>query len=207
NDQDRHPAPASLELPPGDYKVKFFKKGFKEHYETVHLEAGETFKLAAKLEPATGTIKLVSKPAGAKLFLAGKPRGVTPLKVGELAPQKYEYSLVKEGYKKKTGTVEVVAGQMQNLELALDKIPPPPPPAPVYSAPSYTSTPSYSGGRSSYTPPPQPRPAPQPTYRPPPQPSYVPPRVEVRLPQVRVNIPNPVGGGRGHGRGHGRGRH
>ncbi|MGE0492295.1 MAG: protein kinase [Vulcanimicrobiota bacterium] len=204
NDTDRHPAPASLELPPGEYKVKFFKKGFKEHFETVNLEAGGTYKIAAKLEPATGTIKLVSKPAGAKLFLAGKPRGVTPLKVGELAPQKYEYSLVKEGYKKKTGTVEVVAGQLQNLELALDKIPPPPPPpAPVYYAPSYSSTPSYSGGRSSYSPPPQP------TYRPPPQPSYIPPapRVEVRLPQVRVSIPNPVGGGRGHGRGRGRGRH
>lgn len=197
--QARYQSPCSVELKPGDYRVKVHQQGYKSREETVHLAAGQTFKLSTRLEPASGSLTLTSNPKGARVFLEGKDRGVTPLELKGLPPQKFNLKLAKQGFKDSKHTVEVVAGKTSNLTFALEKIPPPPPapppPPPYYAPEPYRPRPgSASAG---YTPPP-PRyvpPPPAPYYPPPPpyRPPPPPPTVEVRVPdtpvRVRVRIP------------------
>ncbi|MEW6277069.1 MAG: protein kinase, partial [Candidatus Eremiobacterota bacterium] len=142
----RHAAPCSLELEPGHYEVKLHQQGYKPHQETVELVAGQTFKLMARLESASGGVKLDTKPAGAKVFVEGQSKGLTPLELKGLPPKRYTVKVVKQGYKDYKGAVDVVAGQTRNLTVALEKLPPPPPPRPAYTPEPYYDPPSYSGG-------------------------------------------------------------
>ncbi len=200
-DKARHVAPCSLELKPGDYKVKVHQQGFKAHEETVQLKAGQTFKLVARLEPASGGVVLGSNPKGAKVFVEGKERGVTPLELKGLPPKKLTLKMVKKGYKDYKGSLDVVAGKTSNLTFALEKLPPPPPPPPpprqYYEPEPYYRPSSSSGYRPAPAPPRYVPPAPAP-YNPPPPPVYYPPpppppHVEVGVPdtpvRVRVTLP------------------
>jgi tetratricopeptide (TPR) repeat protein len=199
--QARHASPYRGELKAGAYDVKVFSQGYRTHKETVTLAPGQSMKLKANLEPASGALKLASTPAGAKLFVNGQARGKTPATLEGLPPKKLKVKLVKEGYKPYEGSVEVQAGKTKNLTFAMTKLPPPPPPAPSY-------TPSYSGGYSGYSgsgyssgggggerrssPP---RRSSTPRYDPPPTRSYslpevrIPTRVEVRAPRIKVRFP------------------
>ena len=187
-DDIRHTSPHKGELKAGTYKIKVFAQGFKSHEESVTLEPGQAMKLKVNLKPASGNLKLASKPVGAKLFVNGQAKGKTPADLNGLAPKKLKVKLVKEGYKPYEGTVDVVAGQTKNLSFAMEKLPPPPPPKPRYVAPAVSS---YSGGSSSGRSSSRPA-ASAPSYTPAPTrrsniPRFdIPARVEVRAPRVEV---------------------
>lgn len=193
----RYTSPCSLQLKPGEYRVKVHLHGYKPHEETVQLAAGQTFKLSTRLDPASGAVSLSSNPKGAKVFLEGKDRGITPVELKGLPPQRFTVKLVKKGYKDFKGTVEVVAGKTSNLSYALEKLPPPPPPPPppqryYEPEPYYPRSNGTSAGYRQPSPPPAySPPPPPPAYYPPPPP---PPTVEIRVPdtpvRVRVRMPN-----------------
>jgi hypothetical protein len=193
-DGARFTSPHKGDLKAGVHKVKVFAQGFKAHEESVTLEPGQTMKLKANLEPASGSIKVASTPLGAKLFVNGQARGKTPVALEGLPPKKLQVKLVKEGYKHYEGTVEVQAGKTKNLTFAMVKLPPPPPPAPRWQpapAASSWSGGGGGGGRSSSS---SSSSRPAPRYDPPPQRSYslpvnIPSRVEFRAPRVKVRFP------------------
>lgn len=141
-DEKRFETPfRSQQLPPGAYRVKLHKQGYKPHLQMANLKAGESLQIAAKLKPASGGINFDSKPPGAKVFLGGQEKGVTPLNLGGLPLEEFEVKLVKDGYKPFQGKVLVHAGETRNLSYSLEKKPPPPP--------RYSRR-RYSGGRRSY---------------------------------------------------------
>lgn len=146
----------ALELPSGDHQLTFLKEKHEAQTQSVEIRTGETGTLEVALKPNFGSIALSAKPEDTQLFLNGKPTSRASLK--ELKPGTYAVKLVKEGYLSRQTRVEVKAGEMAQVELALEAKPLPPPPPP----PSWTP------------PPPSWRPPPQPTWRPPPPP---PPRV------------------------------
>ena len=132
----KYKSPCDLQLKPGAHEVKVAQQGYKTHQERVVLDAGQKFKLMARLESVSGGVSLSTQPKGANVFLEGKPRGVTPLELKGLPPQRFSSKVVKEGYKPYVGAVEVVAGKTRNVAVNLEKIPPPPPPPePVYYPP------------------------------------------------------------------------
>lgn len=187
-DDIRHTSPHKEELKAGTYRIKVFAQGFKPHEESVTLQPGQVIKLKVNLKPASGNLNLTSTPAGAKLFVNGQAKGKTPTELSGLVPKKLKVKLVKEGYKPYEGTVDVVAGQTQNLSFAMEKLPPPPP-QPSYLPPTAVSTSSggYAPQRASSRPasathrraPSQTRRADVPRFD-------VPSRIEVRAPRVEV---------------------
>jgi hypothetical protein len=60
---------------------------------------------------ATGSLTVESRPTGATVTLDGKPIGVTPLTVGDLAPGDYHVTLSLPGHQIFATTVRVAAGE------------------------------------------------------------------------------------------------
>ena len=179
-DSVRYPSPLKSEFKAGTHKIKVFAQGFKSHEESITLEPGQTMKLRANLEPASGGLNLGSTPKGAKLFLNGQARGVTPVNLEGLPPKKFKVKLVKEGYKPYEGSVEVQAGKTKNLAFAMEKKPPPPPPpAARYQAPSYSGSSGYSGGGGYSGGSSRATSSSRPSYNPPPRRNYSLPRVNI----------------------------
>jgi hypothetical protein len=84
----------------------------------------------SKTNPAMGSIKVGSKPAGATIMLiaaegsdAGKPqtRGTSPTTITDLAPGKYTVFLELKGYKPFEKAVEVKAGETVPVTTDLKK--------------------------------------------------------------------------------------
>lgn len=83
-----------------------------------------------KTNPAMGSIKIASRPAGATILLiaaegseAGKPqtRGTSPTTVSDLTPGKYTVFLELKGYKAFEKAVEVKAGETIPITADLQK--------------------------------------------------------------------------------------
>jgi hypothetical protein len=74
--------------------------------------------LASAAQPAAGTLRLDSVPAGAQVMIGGRAIGVTPL-VHELAPGEQVVTLVLDGHELESRTVVVRAGEISTVEVPL----------------------------------------------------------------------------------------
>ncbi len=122
-DGKRHQAPCALKLDSGSHEVKIALQGYKTHLERVELGAGQSFKLVARLESASGAVRFTTRPGGAKIYLEGRLKGVSPLELKGLPPKHFKVLVVKEGYLDYAGAVDVVAGKTRNLSVDLKKAP------------------------------------------------------------------------------------
>lgn len=107
-------------LQPGE-EVTLKLEGYKQWQQTIAIEAGQSLSLPAiELEPADGLVQVNSRPAGAAVTVNGSFRGQTPLEL-ELSPDAtYELSLFLEGYRTAGRNIEVVSGQEQIVDIALE---------------------------------------------------------------------------------------
>jgi len=69
----------------------------------------------AAARKATGNVRVTSTPAGARVLLDGKPRGVTPLTLSDLSPGKHEVALESNAGTVRR-TVTVVANETAQIE-------------------------------------------------------------------------------------------
>ncbi len=72
----------------------------------------------AEQKQASGKITVASRPAGAELFLNGRPAGTTPSAFTGLGPGEYTVELRKEGFDRIHQTVALLEGQ--ELDVSLD---------------------------------------------------------------------------------------
>lgn len=86
---------------------------------------------ATSLHAAGTTLEVVTNPAGAKIYLQGYYKGLTPLTVTIKSPspsgRSYRVTLVRSGYARWTGTVSLAAGQHKSLRATLKEVAAPPP--------------------------------------------------------------------------------
>lgn len=73
------------------------------------------------IQPGKGSINIDSSPIGATVYLNGRKVGVTPITVENIDPGTYEIRLVKSGYKEVITRVTVVAGELTNVFVMLEK--------------------------------------------------------------------------------------
>ena len=72
--------------------------------------------------PGTGRLSISSDPVGAKVFLQGEEKGVTPLELSDLAFGKYALKLQREGFKDVEQEIEVTAETSSaNIPVTLEK--------------------------------------------------------------------------------------
>jgi hypothetical protein len=108
-------------LRPGEYGIRVLKEGCRPYEVQVHITPGERKTVWAYLEVTKGVIAAKSEPAGAEVFLDGKPVGVTPFEAKGLSPKRYSVRMEKPGYEPWKGSAAVKAGESAEIVARLKK--------------------------------------------------------------------------------------
>jgi hypothetical protein len=85
------------------------------------------FPIGAGAAGLSGTIEVVSEPAGAAVFVDGDERGVTPISLAGVPAGPHRVSIVKEGFVENSRVVNVPAGGRESVGLSLTQAQAPPP--------------------------------------------------------------------------------
>lgn len=126
------------DLQPGvAHTLVFSAEGYRAATRVVRLRAGERLRVQVTLEPLRAAerfvLDVVTRPAGAALFVDGTRRGTTPLRLDDLRRgEAHSLRLRRQGYLDLTRSVdEREAARLGGvLDLELEALPPPPPPRP-----------------------------------------------------------------------------
>ena len=136
------------ELPFARYDVRVVQQGYTTAQEAVQLSAAEparslAFRLQGQTRPAsraasgpasapgaatdrpqsyTGSVYVDSRPRGAKVFIDGKPVGVTPLSVPEIGIGSHVVRLELPDHRIWSSATRVVAGQTARVTGSLERI-------------------------------------------------------------------------------------
>jgi hypothetical protein len=137
NGRDEGQTPITLRnLAVGTYTVQVASDGFVRQERRVSITAARpsqslTFGLAraatpaartqAAPTPATGSLQVSSRPAGARVLLDGQLVGVTPLVLAKVATGTHVVTLELEGYGPWTTSARVVGGQQNRLAASLER--------------------------------------------------------------------------------------
>jgi hypothetical protein len=93
NEQDYY----KLEVPPGNYTLKFVKTGYFTFEEQIYIQDRMEIEIIEPLEKRP-SLDIKSDPSGAKVYFDKKLAGATPTVVKNLDARKYDIEVVKDGY-------------------------------------------------------------------------------------------------------------
>jgi len=123
--------PATIEeLPLGTYEVRLTSEGFEPLVQSVELtqdavraEVGGT--LQRPTAASYGVVRVRTEPEGATVLLDGRAvEGTTPLTVPEITPgTEHTLSVTLDGYQTHSQTMLFQAGQIEQLDLTLERTP------------------------------------------------------------------------------------
>ena len=114
-------SPYSASLEAGIHKVRVEREGFNPIEQNITVKSGKTGTLTLRLDTRPGSLKIVSTPAGAEVFIDDKKAGVTPLNVEAVHPGNYQVRLVHAGYDDLLRVVSVAPGREERVKLQMDK--------------------------------------------------------------------------------------
>jgi len=117
------PAPQEKKVEPGKHPVLVEKPGFRPFTQEVAVGANETVTVNAELI-AAGTLRVLSTPTGANVFLDGEAVGTTPLKLDDVEAGEHVITLQLEDYYNfeqnftiTGGDTEIVNAQMRKIDI------------------------------------------------------------------------------------------
>ena len=112
-------SPATVEVSPDRaHRVVVSRAGYESQERTVTLGRGAERALNIRLEPRLGTVRVLSRPAGAQVRVNGRPAGRTPLDLQlPSTEQQLEFSL--EGYVAQAREVVPQPAYPQEVEVEL----------------------------------------------------------------------------------------
>lgn len=91
-------SPATVEVSPDrSHRVVVSRAGYESQERTVTLGRGAEQSLNIRLEPRLGTIRVLSRPAGAQVAINGQPAGRTPLDL-QLPSTEHQIEVSLQGY-------------------------------------------------------------------------------------------------------------
>lgn len=90
NGIEQGPAPRTIErVPEGVCTVNVEAEGYHPYESEIKLATGERETVVADLEPIPASLKVVSQPTGARIYIDNQFRGKTPLELNDLKPGTY----------------------------------------------------------------------------------------------------------------------
>lgn len=108
---------------PKTYRVVFRAPGFQEHALALRLADGKPHVVDAVLLSDSGTLRLTSEPAGARVLINGVEKGVTPCTLSRIREGEHTLTLRLGGHKPLTHTLTLVAGETVPLDFRLERLP------------------------------------------------------------------------------------
>ncbi len=120
NGRELGAAPASFQVRPGDYLIKFSAPGYQPEWRALTVAADQTLPLAVELRPITASVLIVSKPAGARILMDEQLRGTTPLVLNNLGIGKYTLRAEKAGVTPRVVEWEITEARPQAITISLE---------------------------------------------------------------------------------------
>ena len=106
-------------LMPGSYNLSVKKNGFQPTQTALEIHAGQALDQKINLEPLAIGLRIISRPAGADVFINGdKQSGQTTLAI-PLAPNSYNLVLRKLGYEPYSDTIKVTENAQTQVDIDL----------------------------------------------------------------------------------------
>ncbi len=116
----RGPAPVIVEdLPEGEVDVRIEAEGHRPFVGRAAISPGKAFALSAVLEPLPGSIRVVTTPPGATVYLDDRRIGTSPTTVLDLAAGPHRIRVLHDGYDPVARTVELALGESRTEEFLL----------------------------------------------------------------------------------------
>jgi formylglycine-generating enzyme required for sulfatase activity len=119
NDSRKGKGTVTERLAPGVYRVEVRKAGHTPASKQLTLSPGDKESLSLTPTPILSTLKVLSEPMEADIYLNGKLVGTTPQILRDLLVGDYELELRKAGYGSTKQTVTVKEGQTVEVNLTL----------------------------------------------------------------------------------------
>ena len=101
------------------YTVKLVKTGYLDQLIKVKFEGRKPLVRNEKLVLASGTIDILSEPAGAQVSVNGIPKGRSPLKVEQVPRGRAVVKFTLDGYDDEIRELTISAGDVQTLPVAM----------------------------------------------------------------------------------------
>ncbi len=96
----RGQTPVTISTNPGTHTLKISLPGYKTKSLTISLRSGERRSISYTLQRVVqyGTLKVESSPSGAKVYVDGRYKGVTPTSISNVSVGTHKVKVVKSGY-------------------------------------------------------------------------------------------------------------
>ncbi len=104
----------------GTKKIEVKKMCYAPESRTVEIKPLKKVSLDIKLKNACGSLRIASKPQGAKVFINGKMTGTTPLAIKKLKAGKISLELKKECYKSVKRSVSVDPLKQNSVNISME---------------------------------------------------------------------------------------
>ena len=108
-------------VPAGTHQIRM-KKGYYSGSQTVFLEPNEFKRVEMTLSRAKGSLKIISYPLEADIFLDNKSIGNTPQTLSNLDAGEHRLKLTKPGFMDHEQIVLIDGGKLKRLTINLEKI-------------------------------------------------------------------------------------
>ena len=109
-------------IPGGTVTLAVQAAGFITHTREISLAAGEVQSVDIQLKPQPGTIRVVSIPEGARVYIDDEYKGVTPFDLANADPKTYRVRVDMAGHDPAARDVALEKGSSVTEEFRLDKI-------------------------------------------------------------------------------------
>jgi len=120
NGIDHGPSPCTVDrIPEGEVAVELQADGYRPFTKKLKLAAGETQKIKLSMTPIPASLKIVSLPDKARVYINNEPRGQAPLELDDLVPGKYRVRVEMDGYEPDARNIELGRGDHKSEEFRL----------------------------------------------------------------------------------------
>jgi len=113
---------AATDLPAGEeYNVRLMLDGYQPITRTIKIREGDNPALNVSLQASYGELRILSQPAGARVYIDDRELGATPVAVSELAAgEEHTVRLALDGYREVTRTLTIQEGENPALNMTLE---------------------------------------------------------------------------------------
>ncbi len=108
-------------IPGGSVTVEVKADGFQPQSQSVSLAAGEVQKIEATLKPLPGTLRVVSIPDGARVYVNDEFKGEAPYDLANAQPGTYRVRVEKPGHEPMARNVAIEKGASVTEEFRLTR--------------------------------------------------------------------------------------
>ncbi len=112
--------PLMIELAAGEHELVLTAEKFKPWRQAIVVKANQARTLdTVRLQPADGTLKVRTKPAGANVLLGSNFAGRTPVELKLAANIRHSINIYKAGYEKANRKVQLGSEELKTLDVTL----------------------------------------------------------------------------------------